>query len=282
MATNGDKFLGTILHKTLSNLWVQVDAKHGKFAQSEAAKIKPVQKIHLFCGMCNQECVVNVEPLYTSYKSEIDENDGLVQYCLPKIIIESYLHKHIFNNLANEDKFCVPVLPATPIEWKTSDYEVPSFPSGCNKLKLYLQSKSDQSIHEEIEKSTDDDWVLRSELAGYFLSFLTKQGDNTLVTKVIRLKEKLCKDLKQKFIEYCPEYYQNFYKKASDTNSSSSTESDDSSTPENQQKPKSKKGRRKPEFFHQHENYCEMKPKKNQGLNQRHGIQNLIKTRKRN
>ena len=159
---------------------------------------------------------------------------------------------------------------------------MPSFPSGCNKLQLYLQSKSDQSIHEEIENSTDGDWVLRSELAGYFLSLLTKQGDRTLVTKGIRFKEKLRKDLKQKFIEYCSEYYQNFYKKAANTNSSSATESDDSSTPENQRNPKSKKGRRKPEFFHQDENYCEMEPKKKQGLNQRHGIQRLIKTRNSN
>ena len=38
MATNGDKFLGTILHKALSSLWLQVDAKHGQFATTEAAK----------------------------------------------------------------------------------------------------------------------------------------------------------------------------------------------------------------------------------------------------
>ena len=55
---------------------------------------------------------------------------------------------------------------------------------------------SDQSIHKEIEKSTDDDWVLRSELSGYFLNLLTTEGDHTLVTKGIRLKEKLRKDLK--------------------------------------------------------------------------------------
>ena len=217
MATNGDQFLGTILHKALSSLWVQIDAKYGQFPRTEAAKTKPVQKIHLYCGMCKQECCVNVEPLYTSYKNEIDENDGLVPWCLPKIIIESYLHKHIFNDLVNEDESCVPVLPATSIEWKTSDYEVPSFPSGCNKLQLYLQSKSDQSIHEEIEKSTDDDWVLRSELAGYFLSLLTIEGDQTLVTRGIRFKETLSKDLKQKLINYCPEYYQDFYKKAANT-----------------------------------------------------------------
>ena len=106
--------------------------------------------------MCNQECFLNVEPLYTSYKNEIDENNGLLKWFLPKIIIESYLHKHIFNDLANEGKSCVPVLTATSIEWKTRDHEGKSFPSGCNKLQLYLQSKSEQ-IHEEIEKSTDDD-----------------------------------------------------------------------------------------------------------------------------
>ena len=49
---------------------------------------------------------------------------------------------------------------------ENKDYEGTSFTSGCNKQQLYLQSKSDQIIHEEIEKSTDDDWVLRSELAG--------------------------------------------------------------------------------------------------------------------
>ena len=116
MATNGDQFLGTILHKALSSLWVQIDAKHGQFATTEGAPTKPVQKIHLYCGLCKQECCVNVEPLYTSYKNEIDDNNGLVPWCLPKIIIESYLHKHIFNDLANEDESCVPVLPATPIE----------------------------------------------------------------------------------------------------------------------------------------------------------------------
>ena len=103
---------------------------------------------------------------------------------------------------------------------------------------------------------------MRSELAGYFLSLLTVEGDDTLVTKGISLKEKMRESLKNKLIEYCPDYYSSFYKNAANTNSASSTESDDSSTPENQQKPKSKQGRRKPEFFHQDGNYCEMKPKK--------------------
>ena len=82
---------------------------------------------------------------------------------------------------------------------------------------------------------------MRSELSGYFLSLLTTEGYHTLVTKGIRIKEKLRKDLKQKLIDYNPLYYYSFFKKAADTNSASSTESDDSSTPENQQKPKSKK-----------------------------------------
>ena len=51
MATNGDKFLGTILHKALSSLWVQVDAKHGQFSTTEGAATKTVQKIHLFLSL---------------------------------------------------------------------------------------------------------------------------------------------------------------------------------------------------------------------------------------
>ena len=73
--------------------------------------------------MCNKECGINVEQLYTQYESEIDKNNGLVQWCLPKIIIESYLHKHIFYDYANEGKSCVPVSNETPIEWDKSDFE---------------------------------------------------------------------------------------------------------------------------------------------------------------
>ena len=122
-------------------------------------------------------------------------------------------------------------------------------------MQQYLQSKK-SDIDTEIEISEKNDWLLRSELAGFLISELPKRGSNFIISNSIDLAASLRDDLKNKLIDYNPKYYMKHFN-IEETISTSSTETEDNP----KKKTTQNKNRKNPLYFHQDGKYCEMESK---------------------
>ena len=61
-------------------------------------------------------------------------------------------------------------------------------------------------INTEIEKSFENNWLLRCELAGFLISELLKLGSDFIIRNSINNVASLRDDLKNKLIDYNPVY----------------------------------------------------------------------------
>ena len=111
-----------------SNLTYRIDSiKESIFCQVEGiSQFSPdprrrrVNKVYLKCDMCKDYCVLNVDSLNDTYEDDINNAGGMLPWCLPKLIIETYLEEHIFKNLKSVNPECVPVSNTATHSWNTN------------------------------------------------------------------------------------------------------------------------------------------------------------------
>ena len=216
-----------------------------------------VNKVYLKCDMCKEYCVLNVETLNDTYEDDINNAGGMLPWCLPKLIIESYLEEHIFKNLASENPQCVPVSNTATHSWNTNEIVVRAFTLGCNKLQKYLYDKRHEIQFDIAAISAHGkDWILRSELAGFLLDEISNRAGNECILKNgIDLKHSLHIKMREKMKDYNLQLYDIAFPNAATQASKSSEDKDES-----KEKPSRKK--QQTTTFQQEEKYYGMLPKK--------------------